>query len=44
MKSFLDIFRVWEPFDISWMKDADRDDVVFFGCLIAAGVALAFGV
>lgn len=44
MNAFLDIFRNFEPLDFSWMEEADRDDVVFFGCMIAAGVALAFGV
>jgi hypothetical protein len=44
VKNFLSIFSDLEPLDFSWMQTADRDDIVFFGCMIAAGIALAFGV
>ena len=44
MRNFLDLFRFWEPLDFSWMNKASQDELVFFGCLIAFGVAVAFGV
>lgn len=41
--SFLAIFTNWEPLDFEWMKKASQDQIVFFGCLICFGLALAFG-
>ena len=42
--SFLSIFTGLETPDFSWMKEADVDSLVGFGCLICFGVAVAFGV
>ena len=36
--------REWEPFDFDWIKTADVDSVVGFGCMLAFGIALAAGV
>ena len=40
LREFVD----FEPLSFIWMDEADPDEIVFFGCLIGGGVALAFGV